>query len=218
MAYAVPPPPKTRPSAVDTASTLLWVVVATQVISLIVLLLPNDELSAALDQFERDHPDFEGAGGTITLIAGLVGVGLTTLIAVGLGVLAVFLRRGSQGARITTWVLGGLLALCSVCGLAGTALSSSMTGTSDNADANELSRIIEENTPAWQATVSLIVNLVTLGALIAAIVLLALPVSNDYFRKEQQVWVPPTTFPGGGGYGQTPPPAPPSGPPPPPQQ
>lgn len=216
MSYAVPPPPKTRPSAVDTASTLLWVVVATQVISLIVALLPNDKLSAALDEFNRDHPDFQGSE-TFTLIAGIIGVGITTAIAVSLGVLAVFLRRGSQPARVTTWVLGGLLALCQVCGLAGTALSSSMSGNTDNAEFDEYTRIIEENTPAWQTTANVILTLIALGALIAVIVLLALPASNDYFRKQQEVWVPPTDYPGGGGYGQTPPMAPPPGPPGPPQ-
>jgi MFS family permease len=217
MSYAVPPPPKTRPSAVTTASTLLFVVVATNIISLIIALLPNDELSAALDEFNRNHPDFQQSE-TITLIAGIVGISVTTLLAVGLGVLAFFLRRGSQGARITTWVLGGLCVLCSVCGLAGTAIGSSMSGNGNNPDVEELTRIIEENTPAWQTTLSVALTLVNLVTLIAVIVLLALPASNDYFRKQQEVWVPPTDYPGGGGYGQTPPMSPPPGPPPAPPQ
>jgi hypothetical protein len=62
-------------------------------------------------------------------------------------------------------------------------------------------------------TVSTVTNVLVLICLLLVIILLALPASNDFFRKEQEVWVPPTYPPVGGGYGY--PPAPPSPPAPP---
>ena len=45
-----------------------------------------------------------------------------------------------------------------------------------------------------------VLTVVMLLALVAVVILLALPASNEFFRKEQEVWVPPTapdlaTFP-----------------------
>jgi len=227
MSYAVPPPAKTRPSAVDWAAILLWIVAAVHVVSLIVAFLPNPALNSAIDDFNRTHPDFQQTSGTITLVAGVASLVIAAVLAIGLAILAIFLRRGSQAARVVTWALGGLLTLCSVCGLAGQLISPSLqTGntSSTNQDLQDYAKIIEQHTPAWQNALSVVQLIVTVVALILVIVLLATPAANDYFRKQQDVWVPPTDYTGGG-FGQTPPPgipqnpmAPPSGPPAPPQQ
>lgn len=209
MSYAVPPPPKQRPSVVNTAAILLWVVVAAQVVSLILAFIPNEELDRAIEQFNADHPNFEEQSQAIFAVAGIVGIALTAVIGVGLGVLAVFVRRGNQPARIVTWVLGGIYALCQVCGLAGNALPTMQTGGQTDgpgSEPEEFARLIEEHTPAWLTTANTLLMIVALAGLLGAIILLALPVSNDYFRKPAEVWVPPTAYPGGGL-----PPAPPPG-------
>jgi hypothetical protein len=225
MSYAVPPSPpvKVRPAAVNTATILLWLVVATQIIGVVLSLLPNEELDRAIEDFNRDHPNFTEENQAVFAIGGIISVVFAAVFAIGLGVLAIFLRRGSQPARIVTWVLGGLLAFCQVCGLAGTAISPSLSSnTQDGAssDLEEFGKLVQEHTPAWLTAASLALSAIALLALIAAIILLSLPASNDFFRKEQEVWVPPTDFTGGGGYPPPPPPAipqnPMSPPPPPP--
>jgi hypothetical protein len=64
--------------------------------------------------------------------------------------------------------------------------------------------------------VNLTIDVIALIVMVTIIILLALPASNDFFRREQQVWVPPTDWSQGGGYPQVPPPAIPPGPPAPP--
>lgn len=215
MSYAVPPPPKQRPSVVNAAAILLWVVVAAQVVSLILALLPNEELDRAIEQFNADHPDFQDESQAILVIGGIVGIALTAVIGIGLGVLALFVRRGSQPARIVTWVLGGIFALCQVCGLAGTALPMQGGGQTDGpgSELEEFGRLVEEHTPAWMSAASTLLTIVGLVGLLGAIILLALPAANDYFRKPAEVWVPPTANPGGPTDGGFPPPPPPGTPP-----
>src|SRR5690606_24856962 len=147
-----------------------------------------------------DHPNFEEQSQAIFAVAGIVGIALTAVIGVGLGVLAVFVRRGNQPARIVTWGLGGIYALCQVCGLAGNALPTMQTGGQTDGPGSELEefgRLIEEHTPAWMTTANTLLMIVGLAGLLGAIILLALPASNDYFRKPAEVWVPPTAYPGG---------------------
>lgn len=208
MSYTIPgPPPKQRPTVVRIAVYLLWAVVAINIINIILGLLPNPELDQALEEFNRENALPEGAEAANN-IAVIAGTAFSALFTIALAVLAVFVGRGSQPARITTWALGGFLVLCQGCGLIVYASLPSLTsGAAGNEDAERAQRqaeIIAENTPAWLATTTTVLSVLSLIALILVIILLAVPAANDFFRKQEEVWTPPT---GGGGFPQYPPPS-----------
>jgi hypothetical protein len=216
MSYAVAPAPgpKVRPGSVRTASTLLYVAAVLLLIVAAVSFVPVGEMQKIVKEIYADDPQMQQAA-SVGQTVGIVITGIIyVLIAVGLVVLGIFVGKGKQPARIITWVVSGLAVLCLGCGLAGSAVSSSFSGLGGGADAarsEELLKRIQEVTPAWVHATSLTLQIITLIAMIAVIILLALPGSNDYFRKEQQVWVPPTTpttWPGDSTLPPPPPPAP----------
>jgi xanthine/uracil permease len=214
MSYAVAPAPgpKVRPGSVRTASILLYVSAVLLLIVAAVSFVPVGEMQKIVKEIYADDPQTQQAA-SVGQTIGIVVTGIIyVLIAVGLVVLGVFVGKGKQPARIITWVVSGLAVLCLGCGLAGSAVSNSLSGLGGaDARSEELLKRIQEATPAWVHATSLTLQIVTLIAMIAVIILLALPGSNDYFRKEQQVWVPPTTpttWPGDSTLPPPPPPAP----------
>ena len=127
--------------------------------------------------------------GTIGVVVGSV---FYVLLAVGFGVLGMFVSRGKNVARIVTWVVAGLVVLCCGCTLLGTSFGTAMLSGFGDAASQDVLDEIAAATPAWLSVSTIVVGLLILLALIAVIVLLTMPASNDYFRKEQEVWVPPT--------------------------
>jgi hypothetical protein len=214
MSYTVAQPPaKPRPTVVRTAVLLMWATVAMQLVTLVLSLLPNEQLSAALDQYYQDHPELGGAGGSNAATTTIT-VGIELLIIAGFAVLAIFVSRGAQPARIITWVLSGLAVLCLGCGSLVNAIVPSLLSadtSGQGAAAAELLDLIRANTPDWIYYLSSAMNILVVLALLAVIILLALPASNDFFRREVELWVPPTAP--SGGYPQMPPPAIPQNPP-----
>jgi hypothetical protein len=196
-------PARARPGSVTISSYLLILVAAIQVINLILTLATLGDTRRVLEDAYRDSSvnGMDAIADLATVMA--VGAGLITLLlAVGLVVLAVLNNRGKNGARITTWVIGGILLCCSggslVSGAAGS-FSGPVGGSSaDMPSQEEIARRLEEALPSWYTPVSTLVNLVAVLALIAALVLLALPASNQFFRKPQPAWEPPVpgAYPG----------------------
>ncbi|NBE82475.1 hypothetical protein [Micromonospora rubida] len=203
-----PPPARTRPAVVTVSSYLLILFAAIQVIQLILTLTTIGKTRDVL----RDAYSGTSANGADTLadFTFAIGIGsgiLTLLLAVGLVVLALLNNRGRNGARITTWVLGGILACCTggglISGLAGGVTASGQT-SGDMPSAEEIQRRLEEALPSWLTPVTTLLNVIALLALLAALILLALPKANEFFRKPQQGWEPPvpgTAYPA---YPQTP--------------
>ncbi|WFE25815.1 hypothetical protein O7623_20915 [Solwaraspora sp. WMMD791] len=220
------PPVKARPSTVTISSYLLFLTAALQVVGLIVALSVTGTMQQV---YEDAYADFEGmeAIGTITTVTTIAGAIFGLLVAAGLVVLALLNNRGKNPSRIVTWVLGGIFLCCSGGGLAlgaaGSALPTGTTGTDPNMpDPAQVQRDLEAALPGWYDPVNLLLGVVTVLALLAALILLALPPSNEFFRKPAVAWEPPVP---GGGYGVPPmpggaypsyPPAPgtPPGPPP----
>lgn len=210
MSYAVPtPPPKVRPAAVQTAVWLMWAVVALSVISIALSFVPLPEVDRALEEFYAQHPELRNDA---AIAIGEIGaLSLTAIMAAAFAVLAIFVGRGSQPARITTWVVGGIVALCQFCGLASSlatpALLNSMPSNGDPSTdlAVEQAQLIARATPVWFTVASNAILVLSLLAVLVTIILLAVPKANEYFRKEEEIWVPPTGS--GGGYPQYPPPA-----------
>ena len=106
---------------------------------------------------------------------------------------------GRNPARIVTWVVTGLFGLCCGCsdvlGAIGTAIpidSQTPTGSVNSA--------VAATRPGWYTAGNLAASIALVVVCLVVIVLLALPVANDYFRREQETWVPPAwpTAPGGG--------------------
>jgi hypothetical protein len=194
MSYAVAPAPgpKTRPGTVSTASLLLYVSAVLLIVSAAVSFVPVSDMQKVVNDFYADQPELQQGASLGATIAIIVTAVVYLLIAVGLVVLGVFVGKGKQPARIITWVLAGLSVLCLGCGLAGSAAQSSLSGLGGDAQSQELVKLIQDATPGWVTAVGLVLQIIALIVMITVIILLALPASNDYFRKEQQVWVPPT--------------------------
>jgi hypothetical protein len=210
MSYTVSQPPaKPRPAVVTYAVYLMWFVVAAQVINFLVGLIPNEQLDQALADFEAANPEltepagFEATSAVFTVL-------ITIIITVGLAVLAVFVGRGSQPARVTTWVIGGIAVLCVGCGLILTAAGPALLASAGDTPEVQLQRdyleVIQQNTPGWMTAITVGLTILALLALIAVIIMLAMPAANDFFRKEQQTWVPPSDLSGGGWPGNPTPP------------
>jgi hypothetical protein len=199
MSYPVSQPPaKARPTVVNVAVYLMWGVVAAQVVGLILSYLPNEQLDRAVDEFMAAHPDYPDSSGFESLIT----IPISLVIIVGLGVLAVFVGKGNQAARVTTWVLSGLGVLCIGClSILAAAAPTLLNSAGDSAEAQlqrEYFDMLMANTPGWLAFLITALNVLVLLALIGVIILLALPAANDYFRKQQETWVPPSDLTGGG--------------------
>jgi hypothetical protein len=71
-----------------------------------------------------------------------------------------------------------------------------MGGGGNGIDAKALQRNLEDALPGWYMPVSLVLGVISLLAVIGVIVLLALPQSHPFFRKDTTPdWEPPV--PGG---------------------
>jgi hypothetical protein len=208
VASAGSAPGKQRPGTVTTASALLYLVAALQIASIGVSFLSLGATRHVIDQELNGTPNGSTIG-TAATVGIIIGICVAVVFAVGTVVLGVLVGRGKNPARIVTWVLGGIGVLCYGCGLAGTAVSNSLADSLGNAASDpqteQLQQRLKDAVPGWQTAVSTAAQIVLLLLLLAVIILLALPASNDFFRKEQEVWVPPTWAAGTpGGY----PPAP----------
>ncbi|RAN97562.1 hypothetical protein [Micromonospora noduli] len=195
-------PARQRPSIVSISSYLLFLFLALQVISLIITLSTfgktRDALRAA---YEGSATDGEQVADVFAVI-GIGGSIVLLLLAVVLGVLALFNNQGRNGARITTWIVGGIMVCCVGGGLLSNAAGGFNTGggTPDGGPSpEEIQRRLEEALPSWVTPVSLLLGVLSLIVLIAALVLLALPKANPFFRKQTAGWEPPTpgaSYPG----------------------
>lgn len=202
-ANPTPPAPPARPATVTISSYLLYLTALMFVLIAVAGLAAVGASGEVLADLYAGT-ELEGTEDFAT-VGGIVGAVVELLLAAGLVVLAVLNNGGRNVSRIITWVLGGLGILCCfVPGLAGTALNSMVsgvggTGTANVPDPQEVQRRIDEAVPGWTGPLSLTATIIGLLALLAAVILLALPASNDYFRQPAAGWEPPlpgTPYPG----------------------
>ena len=223
MSYVVPQ--RRRPGVVTAAGYLLILVA--------VLLAVNAVISTTTigPIFEVMRKAYAEAGipNSDSLVSFLKGATifvtvLYLLIAVGLGVLAVFDMRGKNAARIVTWVLGGIGVCCLGCTSASGTAGGSFSGSFSQGqrggpqiDTAELSREIKAAIPAWVGPAQTTIAVVSLLALLAVILLLTLPPANAYFRPPADTGIDQFLAPPGSPPGppSDTPPAPPFSPPPP---
>lgn len=213
MADPTSPAAAARPGSVTISSYLLYLYAALGLIAVVVNLSQISTTSDVYrDAYEGTSAD--GAETFVTVTSVVVSV-IGLLFAVAFVVLAIFNNRGKNPSRIVTWVLGGISLCCSGVSLAGTAFSSSMsfdTGDSDVPDASVIQDRLEDALPGWYMPVTITIAVISLLALLVALILLALPPSNQFFRKPAPVWEPPIPGAAYPGYPAYPPaqPAPPT--------
>jgi len=110
------------------------------------------------------------------------------LVAVGEVVLGLLDLRGSNVARIISWVFNGLVVLCFGCFGAlslGRGNPTVTTGTRnpDGVDTATFNKAVEDAFPSWSGPAfGTLIALAVIAALIS-IILLALPASNAFFRR-----------------------------------
>jgi hypothetical protein len=195
MAYpADPPAPSTsvRPVQVTAAVWCLYVLAATQILSAIAAIAT---IGPTVDA-TRDYVEGTRDGDTIIAsvqIGSFVTLGFGLIFAIGLAVLAVFINRGNQPARIVTWVVLGILLCCNGFSVLGAAAGGLLGGGGNTGeiDQEELARRIEDAVPGWVTPVNYLLLAIGIVASTAGIILLALPKANEYFRRPQPIWEPP---------------------------
>lgn len=203
MAESHSAPARVRPGSVTISSYLLILVAAIQVINLILTFATIGDTRRVLQDAYRDS-SVNGMDAVADFaVAVAIGASLITLLlAVGLVVLAVLNNRGKNGSRITTWVVGGLLLCCTggslLSGAAGSISGPVGGSNADMPSQEEIQRRLDEALPSWYTPLSTLLGVVAVLALIAALVLLALPASNEFFRRPQPAWEPPVpgAYPG----------------------
>jgi hypothetical protein len=204
--YPAAPAQPPRPTTVTISTYLLWLTAALALISGVL----TASMVGRMADVYGDLNEGTAAEGTEGFIVGVTVfiVVINLLFAAGLAILGIFNNRGRNGARITTWVLGGISLCCSGLGLAGTALTSSMnldtstTGTNAGPTNAEVEAALSRALPSWFEPLSTVLTVISLLAILGAIILLALPASNAFFRKPQPAWDPSQQlpYPGQPGY------------------
>jgi hypothetical protein len=110
-----------------------------------------------------------------------VGASIPILFGVAFFVLGWFVAKGRQGARVTTWVVSALLALCN--GYSGLVLEG-MDRLRHNIQSNPVQELVA------LAQIDLVLQtrvFVYLLVSIVIIMLLSLPAANAYFRRQRAV-------------------------------
>lgn len=195
MAFpAQSPAPSTpvRPKQVTWAVWCLYALAATQILSVAVSLLTMGPTLDATREYVEGAKDGDAIV-TATQIGGFIALGFGLIFAIGFAVLAVFVNRGSQPARIVSWVVLGLMFCCNGFGVFGAAAGGMVSGSGNTGDIDqqELARRVSDAVPGWVPPVNYVLLAIGIVASAAGIILLALPAANDFFRRPQQAWEPP---------------------------
>jgi hypothetical protein len=207
-----------RPGSVTISSYLLYLYAALGLIGVVIGL---SVIGTTSDVYREAYEgtSAEGTESFITVTSVVIAI-LGLLFAAAFVVLAIFNNRGKNPSRIVTWVLGGISLCCSSVSLIGTAVGNSLNVGSTDSDVPDpavVQRQLEDALPSWYTPVTITLTVLSLLALLVALILLALPPSNEFFRRPAPVWEPPV--PGGAypTYPQVPPQGqgmPPAAPPP----
>jgi hypothetical protein len=189
--FDVPRDEKIRPGVVTTAAALQLLVFVLTVLGLILSLVYADAMADAMrteleSQGAPQDVIDQAAGSSSNSLSLIIGVVLALVYAV----LAFLNLKGSNGSRITTWVISGLMLLCSVIGLVATNLFSSVdTG---DIDINKMMEAGYEAVPGWYNAFSTVSTVLSIICYLAVVILLAMPASNRFFAKKQPgVALPP---------------------------
>jgi hypothetical protein len=185
---------KARPGTVALASGLLYAAAGLILVSagLSLYAFLEFDMTGLVETRGVDQQTME----TMTQVVGIVSVALYLALAVGFAVLGGLVGKGKNAARVVTWTLGGIGVICCGCSAVSSAFSGAMMSNMqgvDEATLAEMTTIL----PGWLNAANLVLEILIILTLLTAIVLLLLPASNDFFRREHEVWIPPTYSAGG---------------------
>jgi len=194
-------PVRKAPAVVATAAVILVVLAVIGLINAIVSIASLGSTVARFRELARRvGVSAEKVDDQVTQlrVQTVLGAAVGLLIAVLLLVLAYFLLKASNPARITTWVLCGVGALCACCGGAGLVLLKNLDRISVEGDRSaqeqvDLARAMADAVPGWQVGVGGTASVLQLLGYLAVAILLAMPAANAFFRKVAPGWQPPTT-------------------------
>jgi uncharacterized membrane protein len=202
--YPSTPEPAARkpPMVVTTASAILFILgllgLLNSILSLVGLGTTTDRFNELARRVANATPKDIDNQVTQLRVQTIIGAAVGLLIALLLIALAFWLLKGSNTARIITWVLCGIGALCACCsGLSLFALSG-LNRVTVNGDAQaekqvDLAKALADAVPGWQKGLLGTVSVLQLLGYLAVAILLALPAANAFFKKVAPVWQPPTT-------------------------
>jgi hypothetical protein len=174
----------------------VWALYALAAIQIISAILSIATMGATIDA-AREAVEGTSDGDTIVTtmrISSYVGLAFGVAFAAGFSVLAVFVGRGAQPARIISWVALGLMLCCNGFGLLGAAAGGVLSGAggdTGDVDQDRLTRSIEESIPGWLTPVNYVLLFLGILASAAGIILLALPAANQFFRRREAIFEPP---------------------------
>jgi hypothetical protein len=186
-------PDRQRPSVVTTAAYLLYLVAGLLAVNVIIAVATFSKSVDAIDALYVGNLQHDNVV-TAAKIAIGVSIGIEVVLVALMILLAAFNLRGSNGMRITTWVIGGLDALCLGCGLFGNLSVSTFSENSVGTGQNRVN--LRDVLPTWAKDLSLTVQVISILALIVVIILLATTPANAFFRKTP----PMVMYPGYPGY------------------
>lgn len=199
--YAAPtpsPPQGGRPATVTLAGVLIMVTALCSVAYLIATLATIGPMQDAMDEVYADSTMAQADADfmtTVIVISSVLTAVVYLLVAVTLLILTVFNNQGRNGARIATWVVGGIGACCGGGQLISLAVGdAAMTGLPEEEGMPSTAQITETvnaHLPGWYDPVLIGSTVIGVLALGAALILLALPPSNEYFRRAKQPPQPP---------------------------
>jgi hypothetical protein len=186
----ITPPTPPRPRSVTIAGTLMLIGAVVGIIGGTLTIIAGNSIGsnfiaraiaggATAQEADRFADSVRASFTTVGAAAVLLGVLMAVLMFLVL--------RGSNAARISTWVLLAV-SLCCGCGngLIASAVSNlkdaNLEGT-DRATAQALGQALQDSLPSWFAVGGAGAACVQVLGYIAVAVLLALPASNAYFRK-----------------------------------
>ncbi|WP_213012928.1 hypothetical protein [Paractinoplanes toevensis] len=168
------------------ATYLLYAVAALEIINAILTFATLGPVTDAISDVYADTTLSDSADTIITAFyAG--GAVVNLLLGALFAVLGAFDSRGKNWARILTWVFGGIALCCVGAGLGSSSISGSLETSADTAGGptpEEVQRRLDEALPSWFTPVGTTITVIVLIALLAVIILLALPKSNEFFRKQ----------------------------------
>lgn len=174
-----------RPAPVAAARWLLLVVAVLPTISALIGVVLIDELRQAY------IAAYSGVrGGDEATGAAIMGVIVAGVILVACAVPALLLGRPRNWVRITVWVVCAIGVCCLSPGVLGGGSMTSPRVASTGATAGEITARMAETMPGWYLPATIVLAAASvLGVLIVG-VLLALPASNEYFRRPSLIAQP----------------------------
>lgn len=178
-----PPGRKPTPGTVKYAAYLQWLVLLLTLVGLVfALLYAGKQMDAAIAELKaQDSPQKYIDAYESSKSFAAIGPIITLVIAAVYALLGVFNQRGSNGSRITTWILSGLFLLCG----GGLFLLGQVGGggTQDGVDYDKVADAMSDAVPSWYGLWGTVSALLQILAVVGVIVMLALPASNEFFRK-----------------------------------